>query len=456
MKKWIKGLVLTLTLTTVMTVSAFAADFDHCADALKDLGLFQGGASGYELDRSATRAEAGAMLVRLLGEDAAAQKLTYSAPFTDVPEWAQPYVQYLYEKGLTAGKTETTFGTTDPCTAQMYTTFLLRALGYSDKDQGDFTYANALAFGTKVGLVDTFNCNETNFLRDHLAAMSFTALATKTATSDTNLLAQLVKSGAIKDAKGYDTMFASYAKYVALNAAAAEQTKMHMKADVTMNVKTAGVEFMSGKMSMDMLMDLNMDTYNKSKLAITGKVDATVNPAVMPKDNKISADLTYYYTDGVYYMNMMGEKVKMPMDMDAMMADLKGLSSSTAAAEPICLIKSFSEKDGVYTMSYTTGAINSFVKTIIDAMGQELAGTTMDMKMTKMDMTVTTANGVVSKQTADLGMSMTVEGQTMDMSMQMNMDVVPGDVTITLPTDLNTYKDAMAEATAENKEATPN
>ena len=40
----------------------------------------------------------------------------------------------------------------------MYTTFLLRALGYSDA-KGDFTYAKALDFGEQVGLVDDINCS---------------------------------------------------------------------------------------------------------------------------------------------------------------------------------------------------------------------------------------------------------------------------------------------------------
>ena len=60
----------------------------------------------------------------------------------------------------------------------MYTTFLLRALGYSDAAEGDFTYDAAIDFGETIGLVDYANCNESAFLRDHVAAMSLTALNT--------------------------------------------------------------------------------------------------------------------------------------------------------------------------------------------------------------------------------------------------------------------------------------
>ena len=65
-----------------ITATAGAANFTNCADRLKDVGLFQGTNQGYQLDKAPTRAEASAMLVRLLGKEAEAEKLTYTAPFT--------------------------------------------------------------------------------------------------------------------------------------------------------------------------------------------------------------------------------------------------------------------------------------------------------------------------------------------------------------------------------------
>mgnify|MGYP000069685407 CR=1 FL=1 len=125
-----------------ITATAGAANFTNCADRLKDVGLFQGTNQGYQLDKAPTRAEASAMLVRLLGKEAEAEKLTYTAPFTDLKGWEKPYVQYLYSNGLANGTNRTTFNPTGKCTAQMYAVFLLRALGYSDT--ADFSYANAI------------------------------------------------------------------------------------------------------------------------------------------------------------------------------------------------------------------------------------------------------------------------------------------------------------------------
>lgn len=57
-----------------ITATAGAANFTNCADRLKDVGLFQGTNQGYQLDKAPTRAEASAMLVRLLGKEAEAEK----------------------------------------------------------------------------------------------------------------------------------------------------------------------------------------------------------------------------------------------------------------------------------------------------------------------------------------------------------------------------------------------
>ena len=40
------------------------------------------------------------MLVRLLGGEAEAEVNVYQTPFTDVPDWAQPYVGWLYENKM--------------------------------------------------------------------------------------------------------------------------------------------------------------------------------------------------------------------------------------------------------------------------------------------------------------------------------------------------------------------
>lgn len=213
MNKWLRAVCVGATAAAMLTASAFAANYTNCADSLHEMGLFQGTQNGYDLDRTPTRAEAAVMLVRLLGKEAEAKTLTYTAPFTDLKGWEKPYVQYLYSNGLANGTNRTTFHPTGKCTAQMYAVFLLRALGYSDT--ADFSYANAIETAREQGIYDTGIINVQNFLRDDAAAASYTVLSVSPKNSEGTLLDQLVSENAITeaDAKSYQNLFSTYAQY---------------------------------------------------------------------------------------------------------------------------------------------------------------------------------------------------------------------------------------------------
>lgn len=213
MNKWLRAVCVGAAAAAMLTASAFAANYTNCADSLHEMGLFQGTQNGYDLDRTPTRAEAAVMLVRLLGKEAEAKALTYTAPFTDLKGWEKPYVQYLYSNGLANGTNRTTFNPTGKCTAQMYAVFLLRALGYSDT--ADFSYANAIETAREQSIYDTGIINVQNFLRDDAAAASYTVLSVSPKNSEGTLLDQLVSENAITeaDAKRYQSLFSSYAQY---------------------------------------------------------------------------------------------------------------------------------------------------------------------------------------------------------------------------------------------------
>ena len=213
MNKWLRAVCVGTAAAAMLTASAFAANYTNCADSLHEMGLFQGTQNGYDLDRTPTRAEAAVMLVRLLGKEAEAKALAYTAPFTDLKGWEKPYVQYLYSNGLANGTNRTTFNPTGKCTAQMYAVFLLRALGYSDT--ADFSYANAIETAREQGIYDTGIINVQNFLRDDAAAASYTVLSVSPKNSEGTLLDQLVSGNAITeaDAKRYQSLFSSYAQY---------------------------------------------------------------------------------------------------------------------------------------------------------------------------------------------------------------------------------------------------
>lgn len=174
-------LLFCLLTNLVFPVSAAHAK-DAAADRLFSLGLFKGvglkadGSPDYALDRGLSRQEAVTMLVRLLGAEQEALAGGYSLPFTDVDEWARPYVGYAYANGLTNGLSETVFGGAQPVTAAQYLTFVLRAIGYSSGAQ--FDWATAWELTDTLGITDgEYNSrNNGNFLRGDAALVSAGAL----------------------------------------------------------------------------------------------------------------------------------------------------------------------------------------------------------------------------------------------------------------------------------------
>ena len=148
---------------------------EELATDLKALGLFKGvSETNFDLNREPTRVEALVMLIRVLGKEAEALNSNYSHPFTDVPAWADKYVGYAYENGLTKGTSATTFGT-ENANSKMYITFVLRALGYSDVDGEDFTWDNPYLLAKKIGILPTF-VNTLDFLRADAVTVSYAAL----------------------------------------------------------------------------------------------------------------------------------------------------------------------------------------------------------------------------------------------------------------------------------------
>ena len=142
---------------------------------LKALNLFRGyNDTDFGLYDAPDRVQALVMLIRILGQEKTAEEGEWTHPFTDVPEWADKYVGYAYETGLTNGSSPTEFGT-GPASAAMYLTFMLRALGYSDAEGGDFTWDRPYTLAYQAGILP--GCVDTDeFLRADVVSVSYAAL----------------------------------------------------------------------------------------------------------------------------------------------------------------------------------------------------------------------------------------------------------------------------------------
>ncbi len=176
------ALVLCLGLLAVPAGAASGEAID-AAYQLYEKGLFMGtgtdsdGAPIFELDRAPTRHEAVTMLVRLLGKESEAQSGTGRTPFTDVADWAKPYVGYAYANGLTNGTSATTYSGAETVTASQYLTFVLRTLGYESGT--DFRWDAAWELSDDIGLTDgAYDAGTSYFTRGDVAIVSLRSLST--------------------------------------------------------------------------------------------------------------------------------------------------------------------------------------------------------------------------------------------------------------------------------------
>ena len=436
-KKAVLSLALCLALVFALALPGFAANYDQPAQELKDIGLFQGTNNGFELDRAATRTEAGVMLVRLLGMEQQAKEQfaagEISHPFQDVPAWADAYVAWMYKNGLTKGVDATHFGTGD-CNAQMYSTFVLRALGYSEAD-GDFTYAEALKMAERLGLYQSEFLSDA-FLRDEVAAMSYQALATRVKGTETTLLQKLVDDGVVKQEAARELLDkqAIYAEYCAATKLPEGRIAMAMRSTVKMAARIPALG-MTTESTADADMAVILDENGMQMSAVvkstTGEQTATVREWL--KDG-------WLYVDG-------GEdgKYKAELNLAGLddLSDLGMVDLSAAEAGPLYLFdKIVKNADGSYTISYNP-ALNDIVNEMVSAQIGDDQSVKINFKLN--DTTVYFKDGQMQKILSKMEVAVATEvgGQTVDMDMDMDITVditAWGDaVTITYPADLDTY-----------------
>ncbi len=380
MKKTLKFLVIALALAMSVMITASAASYTSLADDLKDIGMFTGTDVGYELDREPTRAEAAVMLVRMLGEEenaeAALEAGTISCPFTDVPDWADAQIAYLYTNSLANGISETAFGTSTKCSAQMYCTYLLRVLGYSDKDGGDFTYDGALDFAAQIGLADSVLLAGT-FTRDSLVAVSYQALATDVKETDGNLLSKLIEDGAI-DADAAKSISTKLDAFDTINAAS-DEFDTSLDADMTMDLT----------MTMDEETITLNDVATSIKLNITDdSIEAAIVMTTTDPQTDEPMNITEWIKDGWIYIDDGTNKSKMELDYSDMLSTIEDSTINTEIMPIYCYTDlSVASEDGAttYTMSiaseYLTAAVADVLEQTLseaDSMNIEFSDVTMD------------------------------------------------------------------------------
>ncbi len=188
--------VLAFILVLALSLGAFARDVSDAeskARALKTLGLFRGVSdTDFDLEREPTRAEALVILIRVLGKEKEALAGGRKHPFTDVPAWANDYIAYAYETGLTKGVSATEFGTGN-ANGAMVLTFMLRALGYSDA-AGDFSWNDPFSLAKQAGILPD-GVDTEHFWRADAVLVSYAALKASIKGAGITLAERLIGAG---------------------------------------------------------------------------------------------------------------------------------------------------------------------------------------------------------------------------------------------------------------------
>ena len=124
-------------------------------EVLQAVGIMTGDENGkFNPDAKVTRNEMAVIMCNLLDYTVASYKGT--APFTDVPAWAEPYVAACYTNGITSGISATQYGGDQAVTTGEAALMLLKALGYFQYsgDFGQDWLVETTKIGSTAGLFD--------------------------------------------------------------------------------------------------------------------------------------------------------------------------------------------------------------------------------------------------------------------------------------------------------------
>jgi len=430
-------LVIALMLSTFV-LTASAASFENLAEELYELELFRGTEDGFALDRAPTRAQALVMLLRLLGLEEAAQASEYDNPFEDMQgHWALSYVTFAYENGLTTGTAADRFSPDALASAQVYVTFVLRALGYNDQ-AGDFSFADALAFGTSVGVFDGM-LDTGEFLRDHMVAVSYLALVAAPADGAfPTLLEQLVADGAVDAAAAESVLrkVAMFEEYLEISAVMAEWTRVSMSGTMTTDVTVMGQREV---VDMDMEMSVIMDGNDMQMASV---MQTTVDGEEMT--------VVQYIVGGYIYTAADGERFRIPVgyDLDQLIAMENMFQSDINLAALILSADIARGADGALVITYRAGYMDAMMSQLIAMMGVDAFGLDDSMDFSFGDLVYrlyTDASGAVTRFVMIMEMTMTMEaeGSLVTISTRINMDLeitaTGADVVIEFPDDLDEW-----------------
>ena len=192
-----RALSLGLTATMIsglMVMGSSAASYadvtsenhQEAIEVLKSVGIMTGDEKGnFNPEAKVTRNEMAVVMSNLMAYNV--KTYANTSPFTDVPEWAEPYVAACYTNGITSGYDKVTYGGSDNVTTAQAALMVMKALGYFQfqSDFGADWQLSTVAQGNKIDLFDDVDSPVKEAInRNELAQLVLNALESGTVEAD--------------------------------------------------------------------------------------------------------------------------------------------------------------------------------------------------------------------------------------------------------------------------------
>ena len=153
-------------------------DHQEAIEVLQAVGIMTGDENGnFNPDKTVTRNEMAVIMAHLLNLDYDYYRGTN--PFTDVPEWAAPYVAACAAEGVVAGIGNGQYGGDNKVTAAQASLMIMKALGYfqNAEDFGSDWQVATIRQASYIDLFDGINANaETALTRNQIAQLVLNGL----------------------------------------------------------------------------------------------------------------------------------------------------------------------------------------------------------------------------------------------------------------------------------------
>ncbi|MCX7615159.1 MAG: hypothetical protein N2Z65_05335 [Clostridiales bacterium] len=330
MKKIFLRLTLIALLSLLFSFNVSATEYDRQAGYLNRLGIIQGNKGDFQLERTPTRLEAAVTIVKLLSAEKKVKSNHYQHPFIDVPRWADSYVGYLYQKGVIKGANSRFFDSFLDCDETMFLTMLLRALGYTDKNNS-FGGMNAEELAADVGMLNesiTYEMKNKSFLRGQMAALTFEALLCPIQNDKKTLLDVCeAVNGKTQTSTEIRKLFEVYHKAETALSKTAELIECETKSSYSLNLSSANVDYLKNETLKRQMNNGLPEVFFQSEYNEAGKTEWS----------KI-----YYQNETAYVSNSKGERVKTKKEIDLLFPKDESRRKLLFGAGQI---KSYSESD---------------------------------------------------------------------------------------------------------------